>query len=242
MTLQLHSVTFGSPDPQRDAEFWGAVLDRPLQTDGDGILLAGTPTQVGLRFTRGAGHGSGMNRLHLHLTDGFRGQRETIDACIALGGRLRGNGHVPEHSYAAMADVADDEFCVIEDGNRYLTGCGPLGEVTCEGTRAVGHFWSEALGWPLVWEVGEERAIQSPAGGTKLAWSGEPVAPGEPLDRQFFVLEVDEFEFGPEIDRLLSLGATAGSEDGPHQVTLRDPDGVGFVIRLARREQDGPVP
>jgi len=163
MALTLQSVTFLSPDPRRDAEFWGAVLGRSAEVDRDGILLAGTTTQVGLRFEAGPGHGAAKNRLHLHLTDGERTQRDTIDACIALGGRLLGNGHVPEDSYAVMADPVGDEFCVIEDGNAYLTGCGPLGEVTCDGTRVVGLFWAEALGWPLVWEVGEERVIQSPA-------------------------------------------------------------------------------
>lgn len=38
-------------------------------------------------------------------------------------------------------------------------------------------FWSEALGWPLVWDQDEETAIQSPHGGTKVAWGGPPVAP-----------------------------------------------------------------
>lgn len=231
MALTLQSVTFRSPDPRRDAEFWGAVLARTPEPDGDGILLPGTATQVGLCFEAGAGHGAAKNRLHLHLTDGERNQRDTIDACIALGGRLLGNGHVPENSYAVMADPVGDEFCVIEDGNGYLTGCGPLGEVTCDGTRAVGLFWAEALGWPLVWEVGEERVIQSPAGGTKLAWGGEPIAPEKDRDRQFFVVTVDEGEVDGEVDRLLSLGATLDSASGPVERTLRDPDGAPFILR-----------
>jgi hypothetical protein len=95
MALTLQSVTFRSPDPGRDAEFWGAVLARTPEPDGDGILLSGTATQVGLRFEAGARHGGAKNRLHLHLTDGERAQRDTIDACIALGGRLLGNGTCP---------------------------------------------------------------------------------------------------------------------------------------------------
>jgi hypothetical protein len=231
MALELQSVVFASPDPGRDAEFWGAVLARSPEIDDDGIFLAGTASQVGLGFAAGGDHGAAKNRLHLHLTDGFRGQRDTIDACIAFGGRLLGNGNVPENSYAVMADTVGDEFCVIEDGNGYLTGCGPLGEVTCDGTRTAGHFWSEALRWPLVWEVGEERVIQSPVGGTKLAWSGDAVGPEKDRTRQFFLLTVEEQEFDREVDRLISLGALKRREQTRHRVTLRDPDGIDFVLR-----------
>ena len=78
-----------------------------------------------------------------------------------------------------LADPEGNEFCVIEPGNAFLAGCGFLGELACDGTRDVGLFWSEALGWPLVWDQDEETAIQSPRGGTKVAWGGPPVAPND---------------------------------------------------------------
>jgi nucleotide-binding universal stress UspA family protein len=62
-----------------------------------------------------------------------------------------------------------DEFCVIEPGEGWLAGCGFLGEVTCDGTPAVGRFWRDALGWPLVWDRGQQTAVQSPMGGTKIS-------------------------------------------------------------------------
>src|SRR3982751_662844 len=213
MPLELQSVTFTSPDPVRDAEFWAAVLDRLPQSDGDGILLPGSPRQLGLRFAPGAAHGSEFNRLHLHLSEDVRSQWESIEVCRAAGGRLRGNGHVPANSYAAMADVVGDEFCVIEDGNKYLEGCGPFGEVTCAGSPRVGHFWSEVLGWPLVWEQGEETAIQSPAGGTKLAWSGGGSGPAVGGDRQYFVLTIEAEAFDAEVGRLLGRGASLRARD-----------------------------
>ena len=233
MSPQLQSVTFESPDPERDAEFWGAVLGRSSESDVGGLLLPGSRGQLGIRFGAGAAHGAARNRLHLHLSDGIRAQRDTIDACRRLGGRLLGNGHVPANSYAVMADVAGDEFCVIEDGIGYLAGCGPLGEVTCAGTPRVGHFWSQALGWPLVWERGEETAIQSPAGGTKLAWSGEWADPEAGTGRQYFTLTVDGAEFDCEVARLLSLGASAPrpADLASSAMKLSDPDGIGFVLR-----------
>lgn len=68
---------------------------------------------------------------------------------------------------------------MIEPGNNYLAGCGFLGELACDGTREVGLFWSNALDWLLVWDQDQETAIQSPDGGTKISWGGEPAAPPE---------------------------------------------------------------
>jgi hypothetical protein len=73
-----------------------------------------------------------------------------------------------------LADPGGNEFCVIEPGNNFLAGCGSLGEFTCDGTREVGLFWRDALGWSLVWDQGEQTAIQSPQGGTKISWERWP--------------------------------------------------------------------
>lgn len=231
MVVRFQSVTFESPDPERDAEFWRGILGRPLERDSGGILLAGAGGQAGIRFALGAAHGSARNRLHLHLSDRPPGQSGTIEACVKLGGRLLGNGHVPENSYAAMADPVGDEYCVIEDGNGYLAGCGPLGEITCAGTPRVGHFWSRALGWPLVWEKGEETAIQSGAGGTKIAWSGEWATPQSGTDRQYFTVTADEQDFDHEVSRLRALGASDQANRTSAGMVLSDPDGIDFVVR-----------
>ena len=233
MVVGLDSVLFRSPDPERAATFWGAILERHPVDHGGEWQLAGSDGQIGLRFANGGRHGDGKNRLHLHLSQARRDQRGTIAACVAAGGLLQGNGHVPTNSFAVMADPVADEFCVIEDGNAYLSGCGPLGEVTCEGTATVGKFWSSALGWPLVWEEGEETAIQSPSGGTKLAWSGDDVDPARDNTRQRFILTVDRAELGTELHRLSTLGAT-DAVTIPSGVLLRDPDGTEFELRVLR--------
>ena len=117
---------------------------------------------------------------------------------------------------------------MIEPGNSYLAGTGRLGEVACEGTREVGLFWSEALGWPLVWDQDEETAIQSPQGGTKVAWGGPPLTPKHSRDRQRFDLVATEVS--EEVERLVGLGATWRLDlaDG---VELADPDGNEFQVR-----------
>jgi hypothetical protein len=92
-------------------------------------------------------------------------------------------GQLPEEDHVVLGDPAGNEFCVIEPGNNFLAGCGYLGEVSCEGSREVGLFWRDALGWSLVWDRDrdrdrdEETAVRSPAGGTKVSWDGPPVSP-----------------------------------------------------------------
>ena len=108
-----------------------------------------------------------------------------------------------------LADPEGNEFCVIEPGNSFLAGCGFLGELACDGTREVGHFWSEALGWPLVWDQDEETAIQSPGGGTKIAWGGPPVRAEDRRNRMHFHLAPPAGgDQQAEVERLVSLGAT----------------------------------
>jgi hypothetical protein len=116
---------------------------------------------------------------------------------------------------------------VVEAGNGFLAGCGPLGEVACDGSRAVGVFWHEVLGWPLVWNQGEETAIQSPAGGTKLAWGGPPVTPKQGRNRQRFDLAAADLE--TEIARLTLLGGTRLA-DVDVGVEFADPGGNEFRI------------
>jgi hypothetical protein len=133
--------------------------------------------------------------------------------------------------HIVLADPEDNEFCVIEPGNAFLAGCGFLGELACDGTREVGLFWSAALDWPLVWDQNEETAIQSPHGGTKVAWGGPPVAPKEAWNRQRFDLAPAGGDQAAELDRLVSLGAKRLSAEADGTVVLADPDGNEFSVR-----------
>ena len=119
---------------------------------------------------------------------------------------------------------------MIEAGNAYLAGCGFLGEVACDGTREVGLFWSEALGWPLVWDQDQETAIQSPHGGTKVAWGGPPVAPLVQRNRQRFDLVLAGGDPEGEVERLVRLGATRLDGAVAGSTVLADPDGNEFCV------------
>ena len=152
--------------------------------------------------------------------------QQTVDSVLRRGGRHLDVGQEPDAGFVVMADPAGNELCVIEPGNSFLAGTGPLGEVTCDGSRDVGLFWSAALGWSLGWDENEETSIQSPAGGTRLSWGGPPVAPKHGRNRQRFDLVADDLT--AEVDRLVGLGAARLSG-----IELADPDGNEFTVRAA---------
>ncbi|MEU8263216.1 VOC family protein [Micromonospora sp. NPDC048999] len=234
MISRLLAVTFDAHDPARVARFWAGVLGREVVEDvGGGALLPGDDTQLGLRFVPGRVEQVGPSRrLHLHLTSAsLADQQHTVATALGLDGGHLDVGQRPEEGHVVLADPEGNEFCVIEPGNKFLAGCGLLGEVACDGTREVGLFWSEVLGWPLVWDQDQETAIQSPHGGTKVAWGGPPVAAKEVRNRQRFDLAPANGDQQAEVDRLVALGATRleVGEDGA--VMLADPDGNEFCVR-----------
>lgn len=234
MSSRLLALTFDAQDPDRVARFWADLLGRKVVEDGGGALLPGDDTQVGLRFVPNATEKTGPNCVHLHLTsDRDDDQQHTVARVLELGGSHLDVGQLPEEGHIVLADPEGNELCVIEAGNNYLAGTGFLGELACDGSRAVGLFWSEALGWPLVWDQDEETAIQSPLGGTKVAWGGPPLAPKTGRNRQRFELVPDGGDQQAEVDRLVSLGATRLEVDEDGTIVLADPDGNEFSVRRA---------
>ncbi|MEO5662320.1 MAG: VOC family protein [Nocardioides sp.] len=225
MTSLHLALTIDAHDPARLADFWAGILPLP-----------GPDTQVGLRFAQSDGQRVGPNRVHLHVTStSLEDQEATVAAALQLGGSHLDVGQLPEEGHIVLADPEGNEFCVIEPGSSFLAGCGRLGELACDGTRAVGLFWAEALGWPLVWDENEETAIQSPYGGTKVAWGGPPVAPKRGRNRQRFDLTVIDGDLAVEADQLVGLGATWLDEAADGAVELADPDGNEFRLGRGRR-------
>ncbi|WP_422733530.1 VOC family protein [Micromonospora sp. WMMD558] len=232
MTSRLLSVTFDARDPARLAEFWAGMLGREIVEDADGALLPGDDTQLSLRFASSRAELVRPNRMHLHLTsDSPADQQHRVATALRLGGGHLDVGQRPDEGHVVLADPEGYEFCVIAPGNTFLAGCGPLGELACDGTREVGLFWRDALGWPLVWDQDQETAIQSPHGGTKVAWGGPPVAPKKGRNRQRFDLAVAGGDQRAEVERLVSLGATRLEVDEDGAVVLADPDGNEFCLR-----------
>jgi catechol 2,3-dioxygenase-like lactoylglutathione lyase family enzyme len=226
--LRLVAVAFETDSPARVAAFWASILGRDVVRETGGVLVPGDDTQVGLRFVAAGTGTSGRNRLHLHLTSSTReNQQHTVESALGLGARHIDVGQRPEEGHVVLADPSGNEFCVIEPGEGWLAGCGFLGEVTCDGTPAVGRFWRDALGWPLVWDRGQQTAVQSPMGGTKISWDVWPGPPRYGSRRQRFDLATSDL--AADVARLVALGANElGERDGC--VVLADPDGGEFSL------------
>lgn len=232
MAVRLEAVTFDVADVAAVAAFWAGLLERDVLTELDGALLPGDDRQVGLRFVTSDAEQAGPRRLHLHLTsDSLAHQQRTVALALRLGGHHIDVGQGRADKHVVLADPAANELCVIEPGNRYLAGTGYLGEVTCDGSRKVGLFWRDALGWPLVWDRNEQTAVQSPHGGTKISWDSwgrRPADLGDTGTRQR--LDLVSADVPAEVERLAALGATRLS-DRPDGVALADPDGNEFGLR-----------
>jgi predicted enzyme related to lactoylglutathione lyase len=240
MPSDLFALSFDANDPVGLAGFWSDLLGWQLTADGDDsvALVPNDSTGFRLRFLASQQEKVGQNRIHLDLTSAsLEDQRETVARAVALGARHIDIGQLPEDEHVVLADPEGNELCVIEPGNTFLADCGFIGAINCDGSQQVGYFWSEALGWPLVWDQDEETAIQSPRGGTKISWGGPPVAPKAGKGRLHFDL-VPSPDLGQqaEVDRLISLGATRidigqGEVDW---VVLADPDGNEFCVLTPR--------
>ena len=237
MTCSLVALSVDALDPERLADFWTGVLGWS-RASGDVadevLLLPDDDTGFGLRLRLGARPKVGQNPMHLDLTStSLADQQQTVARSLELGGRHIDVGQRPEEGQVVLADPEGNEFCVIEPGNRFLADCGFVGAVSCDGSRAVGHFWSEALGWPLVWDQDEETAVRSPHGGPKISWGGPPLMPTTGHDRVHFDLAPPPGgDPQVEVARLVALGASQiGPGPGEHsRVVLTDPDGHQFWV------------
>jgi glyoxalase superfamily protein len=228
---QLQAIVYDAHDPAGLAAFWGPLLGRDVVPEPTGAFLPGSDTQVGLRFVTATEEIARprYEYLHLHLTStSLEDQQASVDKVLGLGGRHLDVGQLPEEGHIVLADPEGNALCVIEPGNNYLAGTGHLGEVACDGRREVGVFWAEALGWTLVWDQDDETAIQSPAGGTKVAWGGARDEPKAGRSPQRF--DLTTADVAVEVERLVGLGAARlGARDGV--VELGDPDGTEFTVR-----------
>ena len=236
MTSHLYALCFDANDPIRLARFWAGVLgwelvDHPY----DGIaLLPNDDTGFRIRFLPTEEQKAGPNQMHFDLTSAsLEEQQETVERSLGLGARHIDVGQRPEEGHVVLADPEGNEYCVTEPGNDFLADCGFIGALSSDGSQQVGYFWSEALGWPLVWDQDQETAIRSPHGGPKVTWGGPPVRPKAGRNRLHFDVAADlPADQRAEVDRLVSLGATRDEvglgEAG--RVPMLDPDGNEFCV------------
>jgi catechol 2,3-dioxygenase-like lactoylglutathione lyase family enzyme len=228
----IASLCIDANDPRGLARFWAELLGREAVGGGTRLLPADEPG-FPLQFVGTPTLKSAQNRTHFDLAStSRRDQQRTVARALDLGAGHVDVGQHPEEGHIVLADPEGNEFCVIEPNNRFVADCGFLATVVCDGSQAVGHFWSRALGWPLVWDQNQETAIQSPLGGAKIAWGGPPLRPREGTTPMHFDLAPDGTSQQAEVERLLSLGAAhlADDPDWNGRVLMIDPDGNEFRV------------
>ena len=161
MTCRLLALCVDANDPLRLARFWAGLLGWEIAGDpGDGMaLLPADDTGFLIRFHPTRGQKAGQNHMHFDLTStSLDDQQQTVARALGLGARHIDIGQRPEEGQVVLADPEGNEFCVIEPGNNFLADCGFVGAVVGDGSQEIGYFWSEALGWPLVWDQDQETA------------------------------------------------------------------------------------
>jgi catechol 2,3-dioxygenase-like lactoylglutathione lyase family enzyme len=239
MACRLVALCFAANDPWLLARFWAGVLGWAAADDAAGVaILPGDDTGFGIRFLPTREPKTAQNRMHLDLTSAsVEDQRQSVARSLGLGARHLDVGQRPEEGHVVLADPEGNEFCVIEPDNSFLAGCGFVGAVACDGSQEVGYFWSEALGWPLVWDQDQETAIRSPHGGPKISWGGPPLKPKTGTNRVHFeVAPSADGDQLAEVDRLVSLGAARieAGQDEVGSVAMADPDGNEFCLTVSR--------
>ena len=240
MTTHLIAVCFDANDPLGLARFWSGVLGWEITDDPDeGVtIVPNDDTGFRIDFLPTENPKTGQNQIHFDLTSATpEDQQGTVARSLELGARHIDVGQRPEEGHVVLADPEGNEFCVVEAGNSFLADTGFIGAINCDGTQEVGYFWSEALGWPLVWDQDQETAIQSPKGGSKMSWGGPPVNPKAGKNRLHLdIAPPADGDQQAEVDRLVSLGATRidiGQGD-VSWVVMADPDGNEFCVLTPR--------
>jgi catechol 2,3-dioxygenase-like lactoylglutathione lyase family enzyme len=198
------------------------------------VLPADGEPGFAVRFVPTAEPKVGPNQMHFDLSSTTRAdQAATVARALARGASHLDVGQLPREEHVVLADPEGNEFCVIEAGNGFLAGTPRIGCLSSDGSPRVGHFWSEALGWPLVWDQDEETAIQSARGGSKISWGGPPYEIRTGVQRwRWHVAPPSGGDQQVAVEHLIGLGA--GRVDGGPRldaaVVLADPDGNEFLV------------
>jgi catechol 2,3-dioxygenase-like lactoylglutathione lyase family enzyme len=240
VTSRLDTLVIDAMEPLALARFWADLLRWDIRDEGDGdwVLVPTDGTRFELLFEPDPARKLEKNRIHLDLTTtSDDDQREFVEKAIALGARRIDVGQRPDEPHVVLADPEGNEFCVIEPENAFLAGCGRLGSITCDGSPAAGHFWSAALGWPLVWDQDDETAIRAPDGtGPFITW-GPPLVPKRVKNRLHLdITPNDDTDQQLEVERLVALGARR-IDIGQRDVTwivMADPDDNEFCVLAPR--------
>jgi len=238
LSTRLRSLCFDANDPVRLARFWAAALSWDLDETHPEIGLVPTDgTRFVLLFQPVSGPKVGKNRIHLDLvSESPDHQTEMVDRLMAHGAsRIDiGQGDV---EWTVLADPEGNEFCVVPRGE-FLATTGLIGAIVFEPAEypAVGRFWSEATGWPVVYDQDGDIAIRDPSGRGPFITFGPPLRQAKTSKNRLHldIAPPSDGNQDAEVERLTKLGARPVDIDQGHVacVAMADPDDNEFCVTL----------
>jgi catechol 2,3-dioxygenase-like lactoylglutathione lyase family enzyme len=239
MAVRLWSVVFDTNDRVTLGRFWADALEWGYE-EHDGWSSASAPngSLPRLEFVDAPHEKVGPNRIHFDLSSSsLDDQRDTVERLLSLGASHLDIGQGPDAEHVVLADPEGNAFCILEPGNSFVDDSTRLGSLSCDGSPAVGYFWRDVLGWPLIWDQDDETAIRSSDGGVIVTWGGPPEPKASKNRLHLDVAPPPGGDQQAEVERLLALGAVpadVGQGDDVPWVVLADPDGNELCVLSPR--------
>jgi hypothetical protein len=238
VSCDLAILGFDANNPLLLATFWsntlGWPISDPLAEEIEVVPHDGTPFT--LMFARVPEPKTSKNPIHLDLVaESVEHQQEIVDALLVLGAQHVdiGQRDVP---HVVLGDPEGNEFCIVLRGE-FLADTGYLGAIVFEPAHpATGYFWSEAIGWPVVFDEDGDVAIRATDGQGPFITFGPPGIAKHAKNRLHFDLTPRASTQAAEVNRLIALGARhidIGQGDASW-VVMADPDGNEFCVLRSR--------
>jgi hypothetical protein len=223
------------------ARYWAAALFWEIEdeTDEEIGLVPTDGTRLPILFLPVPEPKAGKNRLHLDLvSESPQHQSEMVDRLIRLGAQHVDIGQSREDDHVVLADPEGNEFCVVLRGD-FLATTDLLGAIVFEpAAPVVGRFWSEAAGWPIVYDQDGDTAIRALEGGGPFVTFGPPTGAGKTVKNRLHldVAPPADGDQAAEVERLIAFGARRvdiGQGD-VSRVVMADPEGNEFCVLTPR--------
>jgi len=241
LSTRLVTLCFDANDSMRLARFWAATLHWDIgdEDDGEVELVPTDGTGFEILFLPVPEPKTAKNRIHLDLvSESAQHQSEMVDRLIALGAQRVDIGQPSHVSWVVLADPEGNEFCVVRRGD-FLATTDLLGSIVFEPAGpTVGRFWSEATGWPIVYDQDDDVAIRDPDGRGPFLTFGPPNGDSKTAKNRIHldIAPPPDGDQAAEVDRLIALGARRidiGQGD-VSWVVLADPEGNEFCVLTPR--------
>jgi Glyoxalase-like domain len=242
LSTRLITLCFDANEPLRLARFWAAALSWDIDDESDEeISLVPTDgTRFRLVFLPVPEPKSEKNRIHLDLVSESREhQAEMVDRLTSLGAQRIDVGQGSDADHVVLGDPEGNELCVVLRGE-FLATTGLIGAIVFEPADhpVVGRFWSEATGWPIVYDRDGDIAIRDPSGRGPFITFGPPVEATKSAKNRLHldIAPPADGDQDAEVERLIGLGARRidiGQGDVPW-VVMADPQGNEFCVLTPR--------